>query len=124
MHGVAGKYATSLYVAAVQAKALEPIYEELNQVLKAAEKSPTFREFMKDMSVSNKDRVKAVRTLFEELECSEISINFLGNAFLFHICLKVFFWYVNQRFQFHVFKKVLSSSETIYCMWSGVYHDP
>eukprot|EP00250_Pteridium_aquilinum_P027155 c34319_g1_i1 orf=207-929(+) len=78
VHGVAGKYAASLYVVAVQAKALEPIYEELNEILKAAEKSSTFGEYLRDLSVPNKERVKAVRTLFEELGFSEISINFLS----------------------------------------------
>lgn len=78
VHGVAGKYAAAFYVIAVRAKALEPIYEEMQQIVQAAEKSSTFADFLKDMSVSNKDKVKAVQGLFEELGFSEITVNFLA----------------------------------------------
>ena len=82
---MAGKYAVSLYVTAVRANALEPIYEELTELLKASEKSPTFREFLKDMSVSNKNKVKAVQSLLGELGFSDITTNFLGNILSFYI---------------------------------------
>ena len=82
---MAGKYAVSLYVTAVRANALEPIYEELTELLKASEKSPTFLEFLKDMSVSNKNKVKAVQSLLGELGFSDITTNFLGNILSFYI---------------------------------------
>jgi F-type H+-transporting ATPase subunit O len=72
-------------VTAVRANALEAIYEELNELLKASEKSPTFAEFLKDMSISNKSKVKAVQSLLGELGFSDISTNFLGIVLAFSI---------------------------------------
>lgn len=78
LHGVAGKYATSLYVIAAKRNLLEPVEQELRQVVEAARASPSFLEFMKDPSVPYEKRVKAVVELFEKSEFSDITKNFLA----------------------------------------------
>lgn len=78
LYGVHGRYASSLYVVATRANMLEPIHQELKEVVKALKESPTFIQFNDDASVPEATRVKVVRDIFEELGFSEISVNFLA----------------------------------------------
>ncbi|KAI5083922.1 hypothetical protein GOP47_0001224 [Adiantum capillus-veneris] len=78
VHGIAGRYAVALYKTAVPANKMDQVYEDLNELLKSIEKSPTFGEFLKDLSVPNKEKVKAVRDIFGELKFTDISVNFLA----------------------------------------------
>eukprot|EP00249_Psilotum_nudum_P027340 c34892_g1_i1 orf=398-1159(-) len=78
LYGVAGKYASSLYVVALRANALETVLKELREVIAAAENVPTFADFMKDLSVPADVRVKAVQDIFEQAGFCEITINFLA----------------------------------------------
>ncbi|MCO5577791.1 hypothetical protein L7F22_031624 [Adiantum nelumboides] len=76
--GIAGRYAAALYKTAMRANKLEQVYEELNQILKSTDKSPTFAEFLKDKSVTNKEKVKIVQALLEELKCTDMTVNFMA----------------------------------------------
>ncbi len=52
MCGVAGKYASALYITAIWKNALEPVKAELQQICGAAETNPVFANFLKDPFVS------------------------------------------------------------------------
>jgi F0F1-type ATP synthase delta subunit len=78
MYGVAGKYASALYITAVRKNALEPVEAELQQVCGAAETNPVFADFLKDPSVSKAVRVKAIVEIFKNTKFNDVTKNFLG----------------------------------------------
>ncbi|KAL3624610.1 hypothetical protein CASFOL_031278 [Castilleja foliolosa] len=67
LYGVSGNYATALYIAAVKVNTLEKVESELQTLLEAAKKSPTFSQFMKDLSVTSDTRVKAITDICEQV---------------------------------------------------------
>jgi F-type H+-transporting ATPase subunit O len=78
MYGVAGKYASALYITAVRKNALEPVEAELQQVCGAAETNPVFADFLKDPSVPKTVRVKAIVEIFKNTKFNDLTKNFLG----------------------------------------------
>ncbi|CAK9858748.1 unnamed protein product [Sphagnum jensenii] len=78
MYGVAGKYASALYITAVRKNALEPVEAELQQVCGAAETIPVFADFLKDPSVSKTVRVKAIVEIFKNTKFNDVTKNFLA----------------------------------------------
>ena len=78
MYGVAGKYASALYVTAVRGDVLDPVETELQQVCGAAEQNPVFADFLKDPSVPKTTRMKAVEEIFGETKFSDVTKNFLA----------------------------------------------
>lgn len=80
MYGVAGNYASALYVSAVKANMLDRVESELKTLMEAVNSSPSFRNFIKDLSVPRDTRLKAVREIFEESSFSDITKNFLAVA--------------------------------------------
>lgn len=80
MYGVAGNYASALYVSAVKANMLDRVESELKTLMEAINSSPSFRNFIKDLSVPRDTRLKAVREIFEESSFSDITKNFLAVA--------------------------------------------
>lgn len=78
LFGFAGNYATALYTAAVKAKSLDTVESELLEFVEAAKGSPTFSQFMKDLSVPRDLRVKAMTTICSEAKFCDITKNFLG----------------------------------------------
>ncbi|KAJ7530793.1 hypothetical protein O6H91_14G019500 [Diphasiastrum complanatum] len=76
--GVVGKYAKALFITAVRSGALETVESELKQVVEAAHNSPTFADFLKDLSVPKEVRVKAVLDIFGETAFSDVTKNFLA----------------------------------------------
>jgi hypothetical protein len=79
MYGVAGKYASALYVTAVRGNVLDPVETELQQVIGAAEQNPVFSDFLKDPSVSKTVRMKAVEEIFGQTKFNDVTKNFLAN---------------------------------------------
>ncbi|GFP84854.1 ATP synthase subunit o mitochondrial [Phtheirospermum japonicum] len=77
MYGVSGNYATALYIAAVKVNTLDKVESELQTLIEAAKKSPTFSEFMNDPSVASDTRVKAITDICDRAKFSEITKNFL-----------------------------------------------
>lgn len=80
MYGVAGNYASALYVSAVKANILDRVESELKTLMEAYNNSPSFRNFIKDLSVPRDTRLKAVQEIFEESSFSDITKNFLAVA--------------------------------------------
>lgn len=78
MYGVAGKYASALYVTAVRNNVLDPVETEIAQVLGAAEQNPVFGDFLRDPSVSKTVRMQAVEELFKDTKFSHVTKNFLA----------------------------------------------
>ncbi|GER37902.1 F1-ATP synthase delta subunit [Striga asiatica] len=85
LYGVSGNYATALYIAAVKANVLDKVESELHMLIQASKKSPTFSQFMKDLSVTADTRVKAIKDICAETKFSEITKNFLVSINLFVI---------------------------------------
>lgn len=78
LYGVAGKYATALYVAAAKANALEPVESELQQLLELAQQNEAFSGFLKDPSVPKAVRAHAIEEIFGEADFTPITKNFLA----------------------------------------------
>ncbi|KAK4476377.1 hypothetical protein RD792_015527, partial [Penstemon davidsonii] len=76
MFGVSGNYASALYIAAVKANVLDKVESELLTLVEASKKSPTFSQFMKDVSVSKDSRVKAITDICEQAKFADITKNF------------------------------------------------
>ncbi|GJX10372.1 ATP synthase subunit O, mitochondrial-like protein [Tanacetum coccineum] len=64
MFGGSGKYAFALYIATTKAKTLDKVEAELFDLVIATEKSPTFSQFMKDLSTPADTRVQALTEIF------------------------------------------------------------
>ncbi|KAH6765907.1 delta subunit of Mt ATP synthase [Perilla frutescens var. hirtella] len=77
MFGVSGNYASALYIAAVKANALDKVESEFLSLIEASKKSPTFSQFMKDLSVDTDTRVKAINDICGQAKFSDITKNFL-----------------------------------------------
>ncbi|GFP92111.1 ATP synthase subunit o mitochondrial [Phtheirospermum japonicum] len=77
MFGVSGNYASALYIAAVKTNALDKIESELLTLVEASKKSPTFSQFMRDISVTKDTRVKAITDICSQAKFSDITKNFL-----------------------------------------------
>ncbi|XP_024388348.1 ATP synthase subunit O, mitochondrial [Physcomitrium patens] len=79
MFGVAGKYASALYVVAVRGKALDTIKADLMQVTGVAGMPGTlFAEFMKDPSISKASRVATVEAVFKATNFHGVTKNFMN----------------------------------------------
>lgn len=78
LFGATGNYATALYIAAVKTNTLDKVESELRSLVEASKKSPTFSQFMKDVSVAKDTRVKALTDICAEAKFSDITKNFLG----------------------------------------------
>ncbi|XP_022897997.1 ATP synthase subunit O, mitochondrial-like [Olea europaea var. sylvestris] len=78
MFGVSGNYASALYIAAVKANVLDKVESELIGLVEASKKSPTFSQFMKDLSVTADVRKKAINEISTQAKFSDITKNFLA----------------------------------------------
>lgn len=78
MFGLSGNYASALYISAVKANALDKVESELLSLVEASKKSPTFYQFMKDVSVATDTRVKAITDICAQAKFSDTTRNFLG----------------------------------------------
>ncbi|XP_010278998.1 PREDICTED: ATP synthase subunit O, mitochondrial-like [Nelumbo nucifera] len=78
MFGVSGNYASALYLSAVKANSLDKVESEILDLVEASKKSPTFSQFIKDLSVPAETRVKAINEICAEAKVSDITKNFLA----------------------------------------------
>lgn len=78
MFGVSGNYASALYIAAVKANVLDKVESELLTLVEASKRSPTFSQFMKDLSVTADSRVKAISDICAQAKFADITKNFLA----------------------------------------------
>ncbi|CAA0816596.1 ATP synthase subunit O- mitochondrial [Striga hermonthica] len=78
LFGVSGNYASALYIAAVKANVLDRVETELNTLIQASKNSPTFSQFMKDLSVTADTRVKAINDIGARARFSDTMKNFLA----------------------------------------------
>lgn len=81
LYGGSGNYASALYLSAVKANALDKVESEFVDLVEASERSSTFSQFMKDLTVPADIRVKAVNAICDEAKFSEVTKNFLGMRF-------------------------------------------
>ncbi|CAN0864662.1 ATP synthase subunit O, mitochondrial [Linum grandiflorum] len=77
LYGGAANYASALYIAAKKANTLDKVEAELVDLVQALEKSHTFSQFTKDMSVPVDTRVKAINDITEQAKFSETTKTFL-----------------------------------------------
>eukprot|EP00270_Netrium_digitus_P002512 TRINITY_DN1283_c0_g1_i1.p1 TRINITY_DN1283_c0_g1~~TRINITY_DN1283_c0_g1_i1.p1 ORF type:complete len:259 (+),score=100.75 TRINITY_DN1283_c0_g1_i1:79-855(+) len=77
--GIAGKYASALYVSATRAAVLPQVEEEVATLAEAASLSETFDQFLRDPSVSQQRRLKIIQEIFADSEFTlcPITKNFL-----------------------------------------------
>ncbi|GJP29432.1 hypothetical protein CLOM_g16695 [Closterium sp. NIES-68] len=75
--GVAGKYASALYVSAVRGQQVEAVEREMRELVTVTGSNPTFAAFLRDPSVSKEVRVKAIEEIFKQAQYSPITTNFL-----------------------------------------------
>ncbi|XP_042506078.1 ATP synthase subunit O, mitochondrial [Macadamia integrifolia] len=78
LFGGSGNYSSALYIAAVKANALDKVETEILDLVEATKKSPTFSQFIKDLSVPKGTRVKAINDICSEAKFSDITKNFLA----------------------------------------------
>lgn len=77
LHGIGGKYASALFVAASQAKTLGPVEQELKQLVEVTKSNAGFDSFLKDPSINKEVRIEAIQKIFGEADFTEITKNFL-----------------------------------------------
>jgi len=78
LFGGMGNYATSLFVAAANSKKLEKVESEVLEIIDNSKKDPEFSEFLKDLPIPRKTRVKYVQDLCVKSGYSDITTNFLS----------------------------------------------
>ncbi|CAI7795965.1 unnamed protein product [Closterium sp. NIES-53] len=76
--GVAGKYASALYVSAVRGGKVDAVEREMRELAAVTGANPTFASFLRDPSVSREVRVKAVEDIFSQAKYSPLTKNFLA----------------------------------------------
>ncbi|XP_043698478.1 ATP synthase subunit O, mitochondrial-like [Telopea speciosissima] len=78
LFGGTGNYASALYLSAVKANSLDKVETEILDLVEATKKSPTFSQFIKDLSVPGETRVKAVNDISSAAKFSDVTKNFLA----------------------------------------------
>lgn len=77
-HGVSGRYAAALYMAAVKAGTLEGVESELSQVSTLLSESADFRAFIDDPSVPNAAKTDGLTAVLSQMGASDITKNFVS----------------------------------------------
>lgn len=78
LFGGSGNYASALFLVAAKGNLLDKVESEILDLVEASKKSPLFSQFIKDLSVPGKTRVKAVQEIFSEAGFSDVMKNFIG----------------------------------------------
>lgn len=76
VHGVSGRYASALWVAAAKANSLPQVEADFKKVLETANDSKDFLDFMMDPCQSRNTKAAGVRSILTELQVGEITTNF------------------------------------------------
>ena len=77
-HGVPGRYAAALYMAAVKTNSLQKVEGELSQVATLMGESKEFNTFVADPSVPREVKVDGLNSILSKMGASDITKNFIG----------------------------------------------
>ncbi|KAJ4957933.1 hypothetical protein NE237_025044 [Protea cynaroides] len=77
MFGGSANYASALYLSAAKSNLLDKVETEILDLVEATKRSPTFSQFIKDLSVPGEIRVKAINDIASAAKFSDITKNFL-----------------------------------------------
>lgn len=80
LHGLPGRYASALYVAAAKAKALPEVEKELAAVIDMAAGNDKFADFLADPSASKSVKTKGIGSIMEAGKFSATTKQFFGAA--------------------------------------------
>ncbi|KAL4452278.1 hypothetical protein ABPG75_007940 [Micractinium tetrahymenae] len=77
-HGVPGRYAAALYMAAVKTDTLGKVEDELSQVASLMAESRDFSAFVADPSVPRETKVDGLNSVLTKMGATDITKNFVG----------------------------------------------
>ncbi|PRW57049.1 ATP synthase subunit mitochondrial [Chlorella sorokiniana] len=77
-HGIAGRYAAALYMAAVKSDSLSKVESELGSVAQLMSESKDFSTFITDPSVPRNTKLDGLDAVLSKMGASEITKNFVG----------------------------------------------
>ena len=77
-HGIAGRYAAALYMAAVKSDTLSKVENELSSVAQLMSESKDFSTFITDPSVPRNTKLDGLDAVLSKMGASEITKNFVG----------------------------------------------
>jgi F-type H+-transporting ATPase subunit O len=77
-HGVPGRYAAALYMAAVKTDSLQKVESELSQVASLLNESKDFHNFVADPSVPRHVKVDGLNSVLSKMGASDVTKNFIG----------------------------------------------
>ncbi|PSC72301.1 ATP synthase subunit mitochondrial [Micractinium conductrix] len=77
-HGVPGRYAAALYMAAVKAGTLPKVEEELGQVASLMGQSKDFSSFVSDPSVPRATKIEGLTSVLSKMGATDVTKNFVG----------------------------------------------
>lgn len=77
-HGIAGRYAAALYMAAVKSDTLSKVESELSSVAQLMSESKDFSTFIADPSVPRNTKLDGLDAVLSKMGASEITKNFVG----------------------------------------------
>ena len=86
-HGVPGRYASALYMAAVKANKLPAIEKELNEVASMIKESSDLRLIVSDPSVPRSVKIAGLNNVLTKMNASDITKNFMGKGTMSSISL-------------------------------------
>lgn len=77
-HGVPGRYAAALYMAAVKTDSLAKVEGELSQVASLMSESKDFHAFVADPSVPREVKIDGLNSVLSKMGATDITKNFIG----------------------------------------------
>ena len=77
-HGIPGRYAAALYMAAVKGENLAKVEEELSNVATLMSESKDFNAFVADPSVPRATKIDGLNSVLTKMGATDITKNFIG----------------------------------------------
>lgn len=77
-HGVPGRYAAALYMAAVKTESLGKVEDELGQVAALMSESKDFTTFVADPSVPRAVKIDGLNSILTKMGATDVTKNFIG----------------------------------------------
>ena len=77
-HGIPGRYAAALYMAAVKGGTLSKVEQELGQVASLMGESKEFSSFVSDPSVPRHAKIDGLNSVLTKMGATDITKNFIG----------------------------------------------
>ena len=79
-HGIPGRYAAALYMAAVKGGTLSKVEQELGQVASLMGESKEFSSFVSDPSVPRHAKIDGLNSVLTKMGATDITKNFIGGC--------------------------------------------